>query len=133
MKQIKSLYLLSDNSVISIPIDEIFSIKVYSKTFDITFTDGSVKTFKLRLTEILNCIYDLTNFSQFFFIKEGLLVNPIHTEIHKHGNSTQVHYEILPIHSINFDNVVLNAKDMVSKLAKSKLIAQDINDIHFQL
>lgn len=133
MKHVKSLYILSDSSVISFPIDDIFSIKVSSKTFDITFIDGTIQSFKLRLTEILNCIYDLTNFSQFFFVKEGMLVNPVHTEIHRHGHASHIQYEIVPKKNLNIENVTLSAKDMVTQLAKSKLIAQNINDVHFQL
>jgi hypothetical protein len=133
MKHVKSLYISSDSTIISLPIDDIFSIKVSSKTFDIMFIDGKTQTFKLRLTEILNCIYDLTNFSQFFFVKDGLLVNPIHTEINKLGHTSHIQYEVVPKKQLNIENIVLSTKEMVTKLAKSKLIAQNIHDAHFQL
>lgn len=133
MKHVKSLYILSDSNVVAFPIDDIFSVNITSKSFEITFVNGTTQLFKLRLTEILNCVYDLTNFSQFFFIKEGLLINPIHAEIRKFGHAAHIHYEVVPKNNLDFKHIIINGKDMIMQLAKSKLIAQNIQDAHFQL
>lgn len=133
MKQVKSLYILSDSCVNSFPIDSILCVKISNKQLDIFLTDSIKKSFTLRLTELLTCVFELTNYSQFFFVNEGLLFNPIHTEIIKHGYAHNLVYEIVP--KINPDNIKFSvpAKDMLSRLAKSKLIVQNIADPHIQL
>ncbi len=133
MKHVKSLYILSESCLTSFPIDHILCVKVSNKQIEITFIDGQQKIFNLRLTELLTCVFELTNYSQFFFAKEGLLFNPLHTYIVKHCHASHIEYEIVP--KINFQNTtfLLPAKDMVTQLAKSKLIVQNITDHYLQL
>jgi hypothetical protein len=133
MKHVKSLYILSDSCVNTFPIDKILCVKISNKQIDITLTDSIKKTFTLRLTELLTCVFELTNYSQFFFVNEGLLFNPLHTEIIKHGHANNLVYEITP--KINTENIKfsLPAKDILPRLAKSKLIVQNITDPFIQL
>ena len=131
MKHVKSLFILSESVVTSFAIESILFVKLSNKLIDIRFTDGREERYTLRLTDIINCVFDLTNYSQFFFGKEGILFNPIHTEIVKHGKPNLMEYEIIPkINMKNMENIkfILPAKEVLHQLAKSKLIIQNESD-----
>jgi hypothetical protein len=128
MKHVKSLFILSEGGVTSFPIESILFVKLNNKLIDIRFTDGREERYPLRLTNILNCVFDLTNYSQFFFGIEGILFNPLHTEIVKYGKPNLMEYELIP--RTNMENIkyTLPAKEVLHQLAKSKLIIQNESD-----
>lgn len=133
MKQVKSLYILAENSVTTFPIDNILSVKITNKFIDICLVDGRQETFNLRLSELLNCVFDLTNYSQFFFVKEGVLLNPMYTEITKLVNDKHVEYEIatnLNTANLNFS---LPEKDLLKQLNKGKLMVKNAFDDYMSL
>jgi hypothetical protein len=133
MKQVKSLYILAENCVTTFPIDNILSVKITNKFIDICLVDGRQETFNLRLSELLNCVFDLTNYSQFFFVKEGVLLNPMYTEITKLVNDKHVEYEIatnLNTANLNFS---LPEKDLLKQLNKGKLMVKNAFDDYMSL
>ena len=133
MKQVKSLYILAENCVTTFPIDNILSVKITNKFIDICLVDGRQETFNLRLSELLNCVFDLTNYSQFFFVKEGVLLNPMNTEITKLVNDKHVEYEIatnLNTANLNFS---LPEKDLLKQLNKGKLMVKNAFDDYMSL
>lgn len=133
MKQVKSLYILAENCVTTFPIDNILSVKITNKFIDICLVDGRQETFNLRLSELLNCVFDLTNYSQFFFVKEGVLLNPMYTEITKLVNDKHVEYEVatnLNTANLNFS---LPEKDLLKQLNKGKLMVKNAFDDYMSL
>jgi len=129
MKHIKYLFIISEGDVISLPIDSIVFVKLSNKIIDIRFSDGREERFPLRLTSILNCIFDLTNYSQFFFGKDGILFNPLHTEIVKYSKPNHMEYEVIP--KTNMENIKFTfpAKEVLHQLAKSKLIIKNESNL----
>lgn len=124
MKPIKSLFILLESGITSFPIDDIVFIKLTNKFIDIRFTDNKEVRYNLRLTKILNCVFELTNYSQFFFGVEGILFNPLHSEIIMNGQLNQMTCEIIA--KTNTEDIVFisHAKEILTQLAKSKLIVQ---------
>ncbi len=124
MKPVKSLFILLESGITSFPIDDIVFIKLTNKFIDIRFTDNKEVRYNLRLTKILNCIFELTNYSQFFFGVEGILFNPLHSEIIMNGQLNQMTCEIIA--KTNTEDIVFisHAKEILTQLAKSKLIVQ---------
>jgi hypothetical protein len=122
MKPVKSLFILLESGITSFPIDDIVFIKLTNKFIDIRFTDNKEVRYNLRLTKILNCVFELTNYSQFFFGEEGILFNPLHSEIIMNGQLNQITCEIIA--KTNTEDIVFtpNAKEILTQLAKSKLI-----------
>lgn len=122
MKPVKSLFILLESGITSFPIDDIVFIKLTNKFIDIRFTDNKEVRYHLRLTKILNCVFELTNYSQFFFGEEGILFNPLHSEIIMNGQLNQITCEIIA--KTNTEDIVFtpNAKEILTQLAKSKLI-----------
>jgi hypothetical protein len=133
MKQVKSLYILAENCVTTFPIDSILSVKITNKLIDICLIDGRQETFNLRLSQLLNCVFDLTNYAQFFFVKEGMLLNPIHTEITKLVNDKHVEYEIATkLNTVNL-NFSLPEKALLTQLKKGKLLVKNTTDGYMSL
>jgi hypothetical protein len=124
MKPVKSLFILLESGITSFPIDDIVFIKLTNKFIDIRFTDNKEVRYNLRLTKILNCIFELTNYSQFFFGVEGILFNPLHSEIIMNGQLNQMTCEIIA--KTNTEDIVFisHAKEILTQLAKSNLIVQ---------
>ena len=124
MKPVKSLFILLESGITSFPIDDIVFIKLTNKFIDIRFTDNKEVRYNLRLTKILNCIFELTNYSQFFFGVEGILFNPLHSEIIMNGQLNQMTCEIIA--KTNTEDIVFisHANEILTQLAKSKLIVQ---------
>ena len=124
MKPVKSLFILLESGITSFPIDDIVFIKLTNKFIDIRFTDNKEVRYNLRLTKILNCVFELTNYSQFFFGVEGILFNPLHSEIIMNGQLNQMTCEIIA--KTNTEDIVFicHAKEILTQLAKSKLIVQ---------
>lgn len=124
MKPVKSLFILLESGITSFPIDDIVFIKITNKFIDIRFTDNKEVRYNLRLTKILNCVFELTNYSQFFFGVEGILFNPLHSEIIMNGQLNQMTCEIIA--KTNTEDIVFicHAKEILTQLAKSKLIVQ---------
>jgi hypothetical protein len=124
MKRVKSLFILLESGITSFPIEDIVFIKLTNKFIDIRFTDNKEVRYNLRLTKILNCVFELTNYSQFFFGVEGILFNPLHSEIIMNGQLNQMTCEIIA--KTNTDDIVFisHAKEILTQLAKSKLIVQ---------
>lgn len=124
MKPVKSLFILLESGITSFPIEDIVFIKLTNKFIDIRFTDNKVVRYNLRLTKILNCVFELTNYSQFFFGVEGILFNPLHSEIIMNGQLNQMTCEIIA--KTNTEDIVFisHAKEILTQLAKSKLIVQ---------
>jgi hypothetical protein len=122
MKHVKSLFILLESGITSFPIEDIVLIKLTNKFIDIRFTDNKEVRYHLRLTKILNCVFELTNYSQFFFGEEGILFNPLHSEIIMNGQLNQITCEIIA--KTNTEDIVFtpNAKEILTQLAKSKLI-----------
>jgi hypothetical protein len=122
MKHVKSLFILLESGITSFPIEDIVLIKLTNKFIDIRFTDNKEVRYNLRLTKILNCVFELTNYSQFFFGEEGILFNPLHSEIIMNGQLNQMTCEIIA--KTNTEDIVFtpNAKEILTQLAKSKLI-----------
>lgn len=122
MKPVKSLFILLESGITSFPIEDIVFIKLTNKFIDIRFTDNKEVRYHLRLTKILNCVFELTNYSQFFFGEEGILFNPLHSEIIMNGQLNQITCEIIA--KTNTEDIVFtpNAKEILTQLAKSKLI-----------
>jgi hypothetical protein len=122
MKRVKSLFILLESGITSFPIEDIVFIKLTNKFIDIRFTDNKEVRYNLRLTKILNCVFELTNYSQFFFGEEGILFNPLHSEIIMNGQLNQMTCEIIA--KTNTEDIVFtpNAKEILTQLAKSKLI-----------
>ena len=124
MKPVKSLFILLESGITSFPIDDIVFIKLTNKFIDIRFTDNKEVRYNLRLTKILNCVFELTNYSQFFFGVEGILFNPLHSEIIMNDQLNQMTCEIIA--KTNTEEIVFicHAKEILTQLAKSKLIVQ---------
>jgi hypothetical protein len=124
MKPVKSLFILLESGITSFPIEDIVFIKLTNKFIDIRFTDNKVVRYNLRLTKILNCVFELTNYSQFFFGVEGILFNPLHSEIIMNDQLNQMTCEIIA--KTNTEDIVFicHAKEILTQLAKSKLIVQ---------
>ena len=124
MKPVKSLFILLESGITSFPIDDIVFIKLTNKFIDIRFTDNKEVRYNLRLTKMLNCVFELTNYSQFFFGVEGILFNPLHSEIIMNGQLNQMTCEIIA--KTNTEDIVFisHAKEILTQLAKSKLIVQ---------
>lgn len=124
MKPVKSLFILLESGITSFPIDDIVFIKLTNKFIDIRFTDNKEVRYNLQLTKILNCVFELTNYSQFFFGVEGILFNPLHSEIIMNGQLNQMTCEIIA--KTNTEDIVFisHAKEILTQLAKSKLIVQ---------
>jgi hypothetical protein len=122
MKHVKSLFILLESGITSFPIEDIVLIKLTNKFIDIRFTDNKEVRYNLRLTKILNCVFELTNYSQFFFGEEGILFNPLHSEIIMNGQLNQMTCEIIA--KTNTEDIVFtpHAKEILTQLAKSKLI-----------
>lgn len=124
MKSVKSLFILLESGITSFPIEDIVFIKITNKFIDIRFTDNKEERYNLRLTKILNCVFELTNYSQFFFGVEGILFNPLHSEIIMNGQLNQMTCEIIA--KTNTEDIVFihHTKAILTQLAKSKLIVQ---------